>query len=568
MGFVKESLKKMKPLYYFFILLFLGAIDISAQKDFYQNKVFTKADTLRGMLSPERSCFDVTFYEMNIKVLPEKRFIKGYVDIFYDVVEDFQTMQIDLFKNMKINEISFYDKALEFSRLHNAVFVEFENTQSKGTSGFLRVYYEGYPIAAKRAPWDGGFIWKKDKNGEHWIAVACEGDGASLWWPNKDHLSDEPDSMSIKIAVPNGLTCVSNGNLRNEEGLEDNFTRFDWFVSYPINNYNVTLNIAKYAHFQDEYVAEDGNKLDLDYYVLPHNLGKAKKHFQQVQSVLACFEKYFGKYPFWNDGYALVETPYLGMEHQSAIAYGNQYMRGYRGGMIPNDMNWDFIIVHETGHEWFGNSISSNDHAEMWIHESFTTYMEAIYVECTSSFKDAVRYLENQKPLIKNHEPILGPMEVNWDNWSSSDHYFKGTWILHTLRNAINNDELWFELLKELYAEFAISNVDTKEIIDFINEKTGDNWDLFFEQYLEYPKIPTLVYSTEETKKGLLVKYQWKTEVENFNMPVALGKMGDYEIVNPINGKVKSKLFKQLKTKDFKIATELFYINTSINSNL
>lgn len=378
---------------------------------------------------------------------------------------------------MKINKIVHKNKDLNFTRLHDAVFVQFP-FQPKGTKGSFRVFYEGAPTVALIPPWDGGFVWSKDENGDHWIGVACEGDGASLWWPNKDHLSDEPDSMSIRVAVPDPYLCVSNGNLRSREALNDGYTRYNWFVSYPINNYNVTVNIAKYAHFSDIYTSPDRHELQLDYYVLPKNLEKAKKHFQSVHQTLKCFEYYFGKYPFWNDGYALVETPYLGMEHQSAIAYGNQYMRGYLGGMIPRKMDWDYVIVHETGHEYWGNSISCNDLSEMWIHESFTTYMEALYVEYTYGYKDALQYLDifRRRPSILNEQPILGPKDVNWEDWTGSDHYYKGSWVLHTLRNAINDDELWFDLLKSFYQENAISNIETEDFVAYVKERTSKDF--------------------------------------------------------------------------------------------
>lgn len=537
-------------------------LSLHSQKDFYKGYTFTKADTLRGMLRPERTCYDVTFYDLNIQINPNRQHIKGYVDVFFDVVQDFKTLQIDLFNNMQITQITSYDQELEFNRVFNAVFVDLPNTQMTGTSNSIRVFYEGKPIAAKNAPWDGGFVWKKDDDGKHFIGVACEGTGASLWWPNKDHLSDEPDSMAINITIPDGLMCVSNGNLREKIELENDWTEWKWFVTYPINNYNVTVNIADYAHFSRPYTAFDGEKLEVDFYVLKPNLEKAKKHFEQVNGVLEAYEKYFDKYPFWNDGLAFVETPYLGMEHQSAIAYGNKYMRGYLGGMIPNDMNWDFIIVHELGHEWFGNSVSSNDHAEMWIHESFTTYMEALYVEHTMSYEDAVRYLIKQKGFIKNKEPILGPMDVNFDRWKSSDHYFKGSWVLHTLRTALHNDELWFEILKGFYQKYKISHCTTQDFIDYFNEKTHRDWTPIFEQYLMYPSIPTLLYAVEQKGKDVCLKYKWEADVDEFAMPILAGKKGNHILIYPNTKVLQEATFKKTKKEDFELLLGRCYINS------
>lgn len=528
-----------------------------AQKDFYKTYTFTKADTLRGMLRPERSCYDVTFYDLSVKVDVDKHYLSGYVDIFYKAKSDFNRLQIDLFANMQLDRIVFQNKELKFQRVENAVFVDFPK-QKSGTQGNFRVYYQGAPAEAQNPPWDGGFVWAKDDKGNPWVGVACEGDGASLWWPCKDHLSDEPDSMSIRVEVPNGLTCVANGNLRGTYRIGD-YTRYDWFVSYPINNYNVSVNIAKYTYFSDVYTAKDGQKLSLDYYVIPSNARKAKEHFKQVQQVLACYEYYFDKYPFWKDGFALVETPYLGMEHQSAIAYGNKYMRGYLGGMIPKGQDWDYIIVHETGHEYFGNSISCNDIAEMWIHESFTTYMEALYVEYTYGYKQAVAYLLSQRQYIYNQQPILGPKDVNWDDWDGSDHYYKGAWILHTLRNTMQNEAQFFALLKNFYNKYKLSNIRTEDFVQYVNEATGRNYTAFFEQYLQYPELPTLWYKLKNTDTGLEVSFKWEAAVAGFDMPVLVGKPDAYQLIYPTT-QWKTVHLKGLTAQEFNVPTELFYI--------
>lgn len=528
-----------------------------AQKDFYKTYTFTKADTLRGMLRPERSCYDVTFYDLSVKVDVDKHYLSGYVDIFYKAKSDFNRLQIDLFANMQLDRILFQNKELKFQRVENAVFVDFPK-QKSGTQGNFRVYYQGAPAEAQNPPWDGGFVWAKDDKGNPWVGVACEGDGASLWWPCKDHLSDEPDSMSIRVEVPNGLTCVANGNLRGTYRIGD-YTRYDWFVSYPINNYNVSVNIAKYTYFSDVYTAKDGQKLSLDYYVIPSNARKAKEHFKQVQQVLACYEYYFDKYPFWKDGFALVETPYLGMEHQSAIAYGNKYMRGYLGGMIPKGQDWDYIIVHETGHEYFGNSISCNDIAEMWIHESFTTYMEALYVEYTYGYKQAVAYLLSQRQYIHNQQPILGPKDVNWDDWDGSDHYYKGAWILHTLRNTMQNDAQFFALLKNFYNKYKLSNIHTEDFVQYVNEATGRNYTAFFEQYLQYPELPTLWYKLKNTDTGLEVSFKWEAAVAGFDMPVLVGKPDTYQLIYPTT-QWKTVHLKGLTAQEFNVPMELFYI--------
>ncbi len=538
--------------------LFLNIFLLISYLSLSQN--YSSAEILRGKLRPERTCYDVNFYNLNIAIDLEKHSIAGYNEIHFTATTDFQKMQIDLFENMHISKITYFGRILRFNRIENAVFIDIPY-QKKGMKNAIKVYYDGKPTVAKRAPWDGGFVWTShSKNNDPWVGVACEGTGASLWWPNKDHLSDEPDSMAINITIPNGLFCVSNGTLRSTEPVDTTQTTFHWFVSYPINNYNVTLNIANYTHFSDTYIAKDGDSLALDYYVLPENLTKAKKQFAQVQDVLACYEYYFGKYPFWKDGYALVDTPYLGMEHQGAIAYGNKYMEGYLGNS-PLDMHWDYIIVHESGHEYWGNSISCNDHAEMWLHESFTTYMEALFVEYMYDYPKAIAYLEEQKRNIYNISPLIGPMDVNYDGWVGSDIYYKGAWILHTLRNVFNDDEKWFKFLKSFYQKHKISNITTLDFIQAASDAIQHDLTPFFNQYLYQKNPPTLVYSIQKKRKKLILNYYWKDVVEGFDMPIKVGNPNHYTVIKPTTQPQKITL-KNLDIRNFKIAEELFYVKT------
>jgi aminopeptidase N len=451
---------------------------------------------------------------------------------------------------------------LKFERDSNAVFIEFSQQQPKDIQDSITIYYEGKPIVAANPPWDGGFVWEKDETGKDWIGVSCEGIGASLWWPNKDHLSEEPDSMRIRCEVPSNLMCVANGNLRGSTKLNDGFTRYDWFVSYPINNYNVTLNIADYAHFSDTYTAKDGEKLALDYYVLRYNLEEARKHFEQVKPMLACYEKLFGKYPFWKDGYALVETPYLGMEHQSAIAYGNNYMPGYMGMDLSGTgigLTFDYLIIHESGHEYWGNSVSTQDHAEMWIHESFCTYSEGLYIECMQNKENAAKYIVGLRQSIENSSPIIAPLGVNGNG--SGDMYMKGANILHTLRNAINDDKLWFELIYGIAQEFKIKNTNTAEIVQFINRKAGKDYTPFFDQYLRHANIPTLQYAIKGKGKKAVLQYRWLADVAAFNMPVkvSFGK-GAEKMIYPTT--TWQTLSEKGNTGNFTINTDAFYIHT------
>ncbi len=518
---VENSLETKKNYMRYITISLLTLISCSLSAQEVLQSLFTEADTLRGMLRPERTCYDVHYYELNIKVDPQEKYLSGHCQIHFLALADFEVLQLDLYENMSIDKIEFQGETLDYKRIHDAIFVQFSSLQRSGSQGVLTVHYDGHPTTALNAPWDGGFVWKTDKMGKDWIGVACEGDGASLWWPNKDHLSDEPDSMLVRCAVPNDLMCVINGNLIGKEELDNGFTRFDWKISYPINNYNISLNIGDYTHFQDTYTAADGDKLALDYYVLPHNLEKAQTHFKQVHEILACFEQYFGKYPFWNDGYALVETPYLGMEHQGAIAYGNQYKKGYLG-QLPQGFTFDFIILHETGHEYFGNSISCDDHAEMWIHEAFTTYMETLYLECKHDYDESVRYLKSQRAYIKNQVPMLGPLDVNYKDWGDTDIYYKGAWMLHTLRNVLDDDKLWFEILYELHDKYKISNVNTQQIVDFFSTKTKEDLSYFFDHYLNKKELPQFTYKVKKKGKKTLLSYCWQSVDEGFCMPIEL----------------------------------------------
>jgi len=498
--------------------MLLALIHIAdAQSLTIQKKSFTRADSLRGSLRPERTCFDVHYYDLDIAVDTLKKSITGSNTIGFVVVEDFITMQLDLFENMKIVNILYGGKELRYRREFNAVFVTFPEPMTQGTSGEIKVNYYGQPIIAKRPPWDGGFTWQTDKNGNPWIGVSCEGIGASLWWPCKDYLGDEPDSMRIRCNVPTGLFCAANGNLELQERKTNGTTTFHWLVTYPINNYNVTLNIGDYVTLHDEYTAADGSVLSLDYYVLRDNKAKAKAHFTQVKPMLECYEKFLGKYPFWNDGYALVETPYLGMEHQGAIAYGNKYQTGYAGRDFSGiGLDFDYIIIHETGHEWWGNSVSCKDIADMWIHESFCTYSEAIYVECMYGYETAMRYINAKKPSVGNKAPIVGPYGVNEEG--DGDMYNKGMLFLNTLRHITNNDEVWWNTIKGMSdTVFAHSNIEYKDVVGFMGYRTGRNLAAIFEQYLKYADIPVLEYKLEKVKgKEYKFTYSWKSDVKYF----------------------------------------------------
>ena len=525
-------------------------------------RVYTRADTLRGSLRPERTCYDVTFYELNIKIDTGSRSISGSNKIVFKTMQDFKTLQIDLYNNMLISSITAQGRQLQYRREFNAVFVDMPDEMKTGSTGEITVNYSGKPIVAKHPPWDGGFTWTYDSTGKFWLGVSCEGMGASLWWPCKDYLGDEPDSMRIICTIPNGLKCISNGNEEREVMNTDNTTTFYWKVGYPINNYNVTLNVADYAHFSDEYVANDGSKLALDYYVLPYNLDRARVQFRQVKPMLKCYEKYLGKYPFWNDGYALVETPYLGMEHQGAIAYGNQYLTGYAGRDYSRiGLDFDYIIIHESAHEWWGNSVSCSDLADMWIHEAFATYTESMYVECLHGYDTAMLYINAKKRSVDNREPIVGTYGVNEDG--SSDMYEKGSLFLNTLRHVVNNDKLWWNLIKCMCdTTFKFKNIGYQDVVDYFNRKTAMNLSPLFEQYLKYPKIPVFEYKLTKTAKDQYdLTYRWVTDVKDFKMPVLISFTGKNDKRIQCTNDLQHLTIHLKRESDFKLNEDLIYFD-------
>ena len=500
------------------LLLFSCTFILQAQE-------FSRKDSLRGNLTEIRTCYDVTFYDLFVMVDEKEFFLdRSYNIIHFNVVSDFNKIQIDLALNMEVMRIEFENGELNFGREFDAVFVDFPRMLKKGEQASIKVWYAGYPREAVNPPWDGGFSWKHDKNGNPWIGVSCQGLGASVWWPCKDHQSDEPDSMRITCMARSPLKIIANGDLRSDTLIWNQYLNSwvnvrEWFVSYPINNYNVTLNIGNYVNFSEAYVSGN-DTLKMDYYVLHDNLEKAKSHFQQVKPMMECFENYFGTYPFWNDGYALVETSYLGMEHQSAIAYGNDFLPGYHGNTSHIDgLEFDFIIVHESGHEWWGNSITTNDIADMWVHEGFCTYAEVLYVECMYGYDAMLSYVNNQKRSVRNDKPIIGPYHVNAEG--SSDMYFKGSLMLHTLRSLIEDDVLWFEIIKGIANNFKYQTIDGQVIINYINEKSGKDFTVFFNQYLKNKEIPEFQYKLQQEGRNITLLYRWEA-ITNFDMPILI----------------------------------------------
>jgi len=475
---------------------------------------FTHKDSLKGALNSYRTCFNVTEYYLGIEVLPKKKTIKGYVDIDFTVVEPCKKIQIDLYENMNIDSIVSKGTILKYSRNYGAVYVEFNSNLLVGQEKTIRVYYNGKPKVAPKPPWDGGFVWEKTEDKNPWIGVACELAGASLWWPCKDHISDEPENgVTIDVTVPEGLNVVSNGTLIKEE-TKNGKSQFVWETNYTINNYNVTLYIAKFQHFSETYEGVQ-DTFKLDYYVLPEHLEKAKETFKQTAGIIKFYEEIYGPYPWAKEGFKLVGSPYAGMEHQTAIAYGSI------DDAETHELGFDYIILHETAHEWWGNSISVGDYSDIFMHEGFATYSEALYVERMYGVTELQNYMNFYGILVKNKNPIIGPRDVNFWDYNDTDPYLKGAWVLHGLRNVINDDSVFFKILKTFYLENKYSIVTTQDFTKEVNKITNTDYNWYFKQFLYDRRAPILEYRVVKSdEESVNIEMRWQNVANDFVLPV------------------------------------------------
>lgn len=505
------------------VLLLCGMLALSGLAGLQaQTPLFDRQDTLRGTVTPERAWWDLAHYHLQIQVNPADSSIRGRNTVQYRVLQPGQKMQIDLQPPLRIEQVKQNGRQLQFTSEGNAHFIHLQDPQPIGSRQQVEVFYGGKPQVSENPPWSGGFTWKQDSKGLPFAATSCQGDGASLWWPCKDHMYDEPDSMAISVRVPKGLTDVSNGRLSRTEQHPDGSTTFHWAVTSPINNYGVNVNIGDYVSFGETYAGEKG-PLDCRYYVLRENLEKARSQFTEVPRMLQALEHWFGPYPFYADSYKLVEVPYLGMEHQSSVTYGNKYRNGYLGKDLSGTgwgLKFDFIIVHESGHEWFANNITYKDIADMWIHESFTAYSENLFLDYHFGKKAASEYVIGTRKNIQNDRPVVGLYGVNYAG--SGDMYYKGANMLHTLRQVVNDDEKWRRILRGLNQEFYHQTVTSAQVEDYISRQAGRDLKPFFNQYLRDVRIPRLAY---RLKKNHLY-YRWENVVDGFNMPlrVELGR--------------------------------------------
>jgi aminopeptidase N len=512
----------------------------------------TRADILRGEYGRYRANNDLLSYSLDVRVDPEKKSIAGRNTIRFKMLEDDSRIQLDLFANLTVEKILLGTRPLKYERDINTVWVDFPEPLKRGREYAIDFYYSGNPQEQGRF---GGMAFKKDPAGNDWIFTACEGEGASIWWPNKDQWRDEVERMEIHVAIPSHLTDVSNGKFVGKSDLGDGFTRWDWLVQYPINNYSVSLNIGKYVHFEDRL-----GDLPLDIYVQPGSLEGARRQFAQAKPMLEAYEHFFGEYPFKKDGYKLIEVPYSGMEHQSAVTYGNHFANGYLERDwtgVGVSLKFDFIIIHESGHEWFGNAVSAADVSDMWIHEGWTTYLENLYVEHLFGYDAALKYVNGYKTKVRNREPIITQRGIH--RTPPQDMYFKGALFLNTLRSVVNDDPRWWKVLREFFQHFKYQNILTEDVVAFFNAQLGQNLTPIFNQYLRRTDPPVLELAFNEAEGT--VAYRWKADERDFAMPVRVGEPAAWQVIQPTTD---WKLMKtDLKKGSFEVATDLYYINVT-----
>ena len=554
--YLRQGLIMKKIIFSLLICTLLSCQENRPHGNQYDLPELTRNNFLMGNLNENRSSYRVSFYDINIDFDINNKSLDGFVTIKAESKSDINQLQVDLAENLNIKSIIFQNKEVTFEREYDAVLIKFPETIRKNNFFEFTINYEGVPQNADNPPWAGGFTWSKDKDNRDWIAVSCEGEGARIWWPNKDHITAEGDSVKMTYTVPSNLVAVGNGKLRSVKNIGEK-TSYEWFVSNPINNYNISVQIGNYVAVQDTFI-KDNQTHFMNHYVLDYNKELASNFFPQSKEVIRFYEKYFGDYQWYEDGYKLIEVPYLGMEHQSAVTYGNGFSmyNGVRSKSWPMYGVIDPLIIHETGHEWFGNSVTASDPTHIWIHEGLQVYSESIYFEDKfNSYEVGVHYLNTIKNRIVNEIPIVG--NENENHWAlHGDTYMKGAWVMHTLRSVINNDEIWFKILKEFMVENAKGFANTRDFFNKVEENTGEDYWYFAEQYFYSPNQPVLEYYQDENN----YHYRWINVNDNFIMPIDLLVNGSIKRVYPSKEfkKIDIKKHSQIEVMDWK-----FYVKPS-----
>jgi len=538
---------------------YLDSDSLSEENGF--KPTFSLKDSLQGALRPERTCFDIYFYNLTVKILPDSKSIEGNNRIYFRTTAFTNKIQIDLAENYQINSIDWYGRKLKYKRVFNAVFIEFDEILTPGENHILSISYGGKPRIAPSPPWNGGFVWKKEHS-NWWVGVACEHLGASSWWPCKDHLTEKPDSMNIIIQVPTGYQAIANGNLRSIHTEDDKYTSFEWFVSYPINTYGVTFYMGKFVNFNELFTNASGS-YSIDYYVLPRHLKKAKKYYSQTKDIVRVYEKLYGEYPYKKDGMAMVEAPYTGMEHQSAIAIGDEY--GSKKRRDYENMDYDYLVVHETAHEWWGNTVTMGDMADAWISEGFATYSEHLFMEEMFGYAEYISGCASTWQNIFNIWPIVGIRDVNDNSFIGNDIYSKGAAMLNNLRCTINNDSLFFALIKDFYTDYKFKTLTSSEFINYVNTYTKNDFYDFFDKFLFKSDPPILQYDFILQNDTLYFEYKWINVGKNFRMPFSI-TINEAENIR-IVGETQTKVLRIDNVKSFYLPNEHRFQKDKISKN-
>ncbi len=509
-------------------------------------------ENLRQNLNRFRTNYDVTFYELDVKVIPQTQSLEGSATMHFKTLENVFRIQVDLYENLEVTNISYQKQKLNFTRKGQAIFVDFLEPIEKDKLISIRIDYKGKPLATQNAPQQGGFDWRQNLSGKDWIAVSPQQTGASVWWPCKDHISDQADSMRIKVAVPKELTAVSNGRLLQVvKSRPDGFWSYEWKVSDPIQTTNVMMSISNYVQIKDVYQSEEYGDLALSYYVLPTNEAKAEAHFKQVKTILRTYERIFGKYPFWRDGLGIVETPFQGVSSHGLIPYANFYRN------IPED-NVDYTILHETASQYFGNSIANENEASNWIPEAFSTYAEAQFIERRKSYMDALNYLKKYRKNIKNALPLASlsnTVQIRTDQ----DPAYKGAWIIHTLRKVVNDDSIWYAILKDIPQHFAHKLVTNESLVLYLNQQLGLDCTPFFNHYLFQLEPPVFEFMAVDNPKRYKITFRWRSRAPGFKMPMRVTFGDRYQTIYPTQEWQTLTLPKQDGQK-FVLDMDRFYI--------
>lgn len=524
--------------------------------------VIKPADTLQGKLRPQRDCYDVFYYDLSVRLNPEEKSISGSNKVYFTAVQKSEEMQIDLFDNLEVSSIRMNDRVLNYTRLYNAIFINLDDKLIPGEEYILEIDYSGSPREAPRAPWDGGFVWETNRN-KYWVGVACEHLGASSWWPCKDHLSDKPDSMGINLIVPDGYYGVSNGNLVSKKEEVDGWNRYEWFVSYPINNYNVTVYMGDFVNFTEVFENNTG-EYNADYYVLPHNLKKAKKYYSQTREIAVIFEDLFGDYPFMRDGIGMVEAPYEGMEHQGAIAIGDAYKGKDRRDYWTKD--FDYLVVHELAHEWWGNALAIGDMADAWINEGFATYAECLFAEAKYGYRAYVDAIAVSQQRVFNIWPLVGERNINANTFIGNDIYHKGASMLNNLRCTIDDDELFMKIIRDYYNKYKYRITTTTDFTDLVSEYTGKDYSSFFDIFLYKTQPPILECRYYiDNKRKLTFIYRWKNVADSFSMPFCININNKQTF--RLTGTAEPQTFTMGKVSSFYLPNEFKFKSRDIPHN-